>query len=80
MEKVKRIDISEVDSATKMVLWINCMDEYRMRDCPYHFKWLDHQVFFMYGGWGYNDARLIGSALTLDEARRLAAEWLERYV
>jgi hypothetical protein len=56
------------------------MDEYRMKDCPYTFKWLDNQVVFMYGGWGSNDPRPIGIAETLEDAKSLASEWLERYV
>jgi hypothetical protein len=79
-KKVKRIDISEVGSETRMVLWIPCLDEYRMKDCPYAFTWLDQQVTFMYGGWESKQPRPIGTAQTLEEARRLASEWLERYV
>ena len=80
MEKVKRIDVSTEGSETRLVLWIYCMDEYRMKDCPYTFKWLDNQVVFMYGGWGSNDPRPIGIAETLEDAKSLASEWLERYV
>ena len=80
MERVKRIDVSTVDSETRMVLWIFYRDEYRMKDCPYGFKWLNRQVIFMYGGWSSNDPRPIGTAETLEDAKRVASEWLERYV
>jgi hypothetical protein len=80
MEKVKRIEVSQAGSETRMVLWIRCMDEYRMKDCPYAFRWLDQQVTFMFGGWESKQPRPIGMAQSLEDAKRLASEWLEGHV
>jgi hypothetical protein len=80
MEKVKRIEVSAEGLETKMTLWIYRMDEFQMKDCPYDFKWFDHQVIFMYGGWSSKEARPIGTAQTLEDAKLVASEWLERHV